>query len=114
MLALVVDDDDAVRAFIQTILHSENFETLEAEDGRQALEIVQMLDGAVDLIVTDVHMPGGDGLEFAHAVRAAHRFVPIILVSGRERPDTDFEYIQKPFTWATMVRVVRRLLPRAA
>jgi DNA-binding response OmpR family regulator len=114
MLALVVDDDDAVRSFIQTILHSENFETLEAEDGRQALEIVQMLDGAVDLIVTDVHMPGGDGLVFARAVRAEYSFVPVLLVSGRERPDTDFEYIQKPFTWATMVRVVRRLLPRAA
>jgi two-component system cell cycle sensor histidine kinase/response regulator CckA len=114
MLALVVDDDDAIRSFIQNILHSENFETLEAEDGLQALEIVRMLDGAVDLIVTDVHMPGGDGLAFARAVRDTYRFVPIVLVSGHERPDTDFEFVQKPFTWKMLARVIRRLLPRAA
>jgi CheY-like chemotaxis protein len=114
MLSLVVDDDDAIRSFIQSILHSENFETLEAEDGEQALEIVRMLDGGVDLIITDIQMPGGDGISFAKAVRASYPFVPVILVSAYSEPVADFEFVEKPFSWAMMLRVIRRVMPRAA
>ena len=114
MLCLIVDDDPAVRSFIQTILYAENFETLEAEDGEQALKIVHMLDGAVDLIITDVRMPGGDGITFARAVKAAYPFVPVIMVSAQENGDPGFEFVEKPFSWATMVRVIRGVMPRAA
>jgi DNA-binding NtrC family response regulator len=114
MLSLVVDDDEAVRSFIQSILHSENFETLEAEDGSRAFEMVRMLSGNVDLIVTDIQMPGCDGITFARAVRAAYPFVPIILVSGYGDPDGDFEFIEKPFSWAMLARVVRRVMANAA
>jgi len=113
MLSLVVDDDEAIRSYIQSILHSENFETLEAEDGGQALEIVRMLDGGVDLIVSDIQMPGGDGITFAKAVRASYPFVPVILVSGSAEADPDFEFVEKPFSWAIMARVIRRVVARS-
>ena len=114
MLALVVDDDSAVRTYITSILDSENFETLEAADGNRALELVRVLDGDVDLMVTDIQMPGGDGISLARAVRASYPSVSIILVSGCAEPDDRFEFVEKPFSWAAMVRVVRRVMAQAA
>ena len=114
LLALVVDDDSTVRTYITSILHSESFETLEAADGKHALEMVLMLGGEVDLIVTDLQMPGGDGISLARAVRASYPSVSIILVSGCAEPDGSFEFVEKPFSWATMVRVVRRVMAKAA
>jgi CheY-like chemotaxis protein len=114
MLSLVVDDDPAIRMYITSILHSENFETLEAADGKQALEMVLMLDGGVDLIVTDIQMPGGDGISLARAVRASYPSVAVILVTGYGEPDANFDLVEKPFSWATMLRVVRRVMAKAA
>ncbi len=114
MLCLVVDDDESVRLYIQTILQAEDFETLEAEDGLQALEIVRMLDGGVDLIVTDIQMPAGSGLTFARAVRVCYPFIAIILMSSGAVPDGGFEFVQKPFSWAVLSRAIGRVIPRAA
>jgi two-component system, cell cycle sensor histidine kinase and response regulator CckA len=114
MLSLVVDDDERIRAYIQAILHGENFESLEAEDGEQALELMQMIDGGVDLIITDIQMSGGGGLPFARAVSAAYPSVPVILVSGYCDPEAGFEFVQKPFSWSLMSRVIRRVMSRAA
>ena len=52
-----------------------------------------MLGGGVDLTVTDIPMPNGDGLSFANAVRTTFPSVPIILVSARTKPDTVFEFV---------------------
>jgi two-component system, OmpR family, response regulator len=114
MLSLIVDDEPAIRSYIKVLLQREGFETLEAAGGKAALEIVKMLSGCVDLIVTDIQMPDGDGLIFANAVRKVFPSVPIILVSARTRPDTVFEFVEKPFASATLVRMVRRLVPRPA
>ena len=73
-----------------------------------------MLDGEVDLIVTDIQMPGGGGIALARAVRKAYPSVPIILVSGHGDPDTEFEFIAKPFSWTVMSRAIRRVVCRAA
>jgi DNA-binding NtrC family response regulator len=96
------------------ILEREGFYTLEAEGGNPALEIVEMLRGSIDLIVTDIQMPDGDGLSFANAVREKFPAVPTILVSGGPRPDTAFEFVEKPFASAALVQVVRKLVDRTA
>jgi CheY-like chemotaxis protein len=114
MLALVVDDEPATRAYIKVLLQLEGFETVEATGGDGALEIVKSLGGDLDLIVTDIQMPDGDGLSFATAVRKMFSSVPIILVSGHTRPNAIFEFIEKPFGSAPFVRVVRKLVPRTA
>jgi CheY-like chemotaxis protein len=110
MLSLVVDDDPDIRAYIKQILQRDGFETLEAEGGNAALEIVKLLDGCLDLIVTDIQMPEGDGLSFANAVREVFPSVPIILVSARTRPDTIFEFVEKPFGFETLMRAVRKFI----
>jgi two-component system cell cycle sensor histidine kinase/response regulator CckA len=112
VLALVVDDDPVIRAYVRAILNAENFETREAEDGRPALDLVNRLDGNVDLIVTDVHMPGLDGIGLANSVRASFPFVQIILMSGYENNESPFDFVAKPFTWAAMTAAVRRVMLR--
>jgi two-component system cell cycle sensor histidine kinase/response regulator CckA len=110
-VSLVVDDEPSVRRYMSTILQREDFRTLEAQDGAHALQIVQELGGGVDLIVSDIQMPNGDGLSFAQAIKATFPAVPVILVSGNARPDADFEFVKKPFLPATLLSVVRKFFP---
>ena len=114
LLSLIVDDDAYIRAYIRTILQSENFLTLEAEGGDSAWEIMRRLEGDVDLLVSDIQMPRGDGLKLAYSVREEYPSIPIILVSGRAQPDSPFDFVEKPFTWPELVSVVRRVLTAAA
>jgi CheY-like chemotaxis protein len=114
MLSLVVDDEPKIRAYINAVLRREFFETLEAEGGNQALEIVNVAGGAIDLIVTDLQMPNGDGLSFANAVRKTFPSIPIVLLSGRTKPDTVFEFVEKPFAADTLAQVIRKLVARPA
>ena len=114
MLSLIVDDDPYIRTYVKALLQRDGFQTLEAEGGNSALEIVTRFSGCVDLIVTDIQMPNGDGLSFAKAVRRKFPLVPIILVSGDARPNSAFEFVKKPFTSVTLARAVRKLVPRIA
>jgi len=113
-IALVVDDDHSIRVFMKMVLEREQFETLEAECGEGALEIVKGLGGSIDLIVTDIQMPNGDGLTLAFAVRKLFPSVPIVLVSGCVRPDTGFDFLEKPFTSAALATAVRRIIASKA
>jgi len=67
-VSLVVDDEASVRSFISAILRRDDFQTVEAEDGAQALRFLRELEGDVVLIVSDIDMPNGDGLTLARAV----------------------------------------------
>jgi FixJ family two-component response regulator len=57
-------------------------------------------------------MPGMSGLSFAKAVRARFPFVPIILMSGYGEPESPFEFVEKPFSWTTMARTVRKMMAK--
>jgi len=97
-ISLVVDDDPSIRKYISMILQQEHFRSIEAEDGVRGLQIVRELGDGLDLIVSDVQMPKGDGLIFARAVRKSFPAVPIILVSGRGEPAERFDgFVEKPF-----------------
>jgi two-component system, cell cycle response regulator CpdR len=108
-ISLVVDDDSSIRAFVKTVLQQEQFETLEADGGRPALELVRTLESSIDLIISDIQMAKGDGLAFASAARELCPSAVIILISGYACPDDRFEFVQKPFTWQTLANTVRRL-----
>lgn len=113
-VSLVVDDEPTVRKYVSTILKQEHFQTLEAEGGAQALRIIQDLGGSVDLIVSDLQMPNGDGLSLAQAVKNSFPAVPVILISGNANPDAAFEFVKKPFLPATLVSAVRRVFESKA
>ena len=85
---------------------------LEAENAPEAFGLLQNLKGDIDLLVTDVQMPGDmDGLDLAHAVRHSFPAIPVILMSGLVTFDSakfqDFKRIQKPFRPETLLALAK-------
>jgi DNA-binding NtrC family response regulator len=115
-ISLVVDDEPSVRNFIMAVLQSDGFQSIEAENGAQALELLRKPGTDVDLVVTDIKMPLLDGMTLACSVRAEFPAIPIILVSGyaeieqAKLPDTGFEFVQIPFHPATLLSAVKKVM----
>lgn len=77
---LIVDDDEGDRLFESTILESAGHELYYAKSGEQALKAFLRKD--IDVVVTDLHMPFGDGMELIDALTGMYPDVAIIAVSG--------------------------------
>jgi CheY-like chemotaxis protein len=115
---LVVDDDAVTRTVVSTVLKlEEDYHVLEAEDGRQALELAR--EARPGLVVLDLSMPELDGFSVCRALRADHELamVRVLILSGHgdaedrelaERMGAD-AYLTKPFTSLGLVEVVRQL-----
>jgi two-component system cell cycle sensor histidine kinase/response regulator CckA len=107
MLCLIVDDDSSVRSFVRAIVRSEGYDIIEAGGGIHALDLVESLGGSLDLIITDIQMPGGDGLTLARQVAGHFPAVHLILMSGYPGLAGGFDFVEKPFNWATMLAAIR-------
>jgi CheY-like chemotaxis protein len=98
---LVVEDDDIVRMLIVDVLEELEFKVLEADGSEQALEILKKRDQHIDLMMTDVGLPGMDGRELADKARALRPALPIMFASGYAEnidvPD-GMHLIGKPFS----------------
>ncbi|MGF6090408.1 response regulator [Pseudomonas sp. 18173] len=98
---LVVEDDNIVRMLIVDVLEELEFNVLEADGSDQALETLENLDQQIDLMMTDVGLPGMDGRELATRARALRPGLPILFASGYaeniEVPG-DMHVIGKPFS----------------
>jgi two-component system cell cycle sensor histidine kinase/response regulator CckA len=107
---LIVDDESSVRAYVRVVLEQEQFRTFEAEDGIQALRLVEKLGDALDLIVSDINMPNGDGVTFVCCVRELFPVLPIILISGYTDQELHssifFEFVRKPFLPVTLLTAI--------
>ena len=77
---LVVDDEEAMRAFLRSTLRRRGFEVPVATDGEEAREIIEQ--GGIDLIITDLTMPRMGGMELLHWVRARRGAPPVIVMTG--------------------------------
>ena len=83
---LVAEDEVLVLMLLADALEEEGFHVVSAANGAKALEALEPVDregGHVDLLFTDVNMPGIDGLELARRARVLHPDLPIIYASGR-------------------------------
>jgi two-component system chemotaxis response regulator CheY len=118
---LIVDDSKSVRAVIGTTLKMGGYNTITAEDGRDALMKLGQKDiGQVDLIITDVNMPNMDGLAFLQQVKKLPRYAktPIcVLTTESEQSKAEQElsaikdaWITKPVQPAHVLDVVGELL----
>jgi CheY-like chemotaxis protein len=119
---LVVEDAEPLRRLICEALSASGCKVLSAPDGQEALRVVRR-EGSVDLLLTDVIMPGMNGPELAKQVRALRPQMKILYMTGYSgefvRADMltpGVSFIQKPFTPADLGRKIRRLLadPREA
>ncbi len=116
---LVVDDDRSTRRLMRAILEGENYTVALAENGAQALEIMDREH--VDLVVLDVMMPEMDGYAFTRALRAAHSELPVLMVSAKQLTadrkegylaGTD-DFMTKPVDPEELLLHVKALLRRA-
>jgi DNA-binding response OmpR family regulator len=102
---LVVDDDDAIRGVVRSVLEADGFEVVEAADGPAALLLLDAINGrGPDMVVLDVMMPGIDGIEVCR--RIDHERVKVVMLSARDDADTKDRakaagadlYLTKPFS----------------
>ena len=120
-----MDDDELLRAAIPAMLESMGHRVEAVDGGRAALACLER-DGAPDLMILDMNMPGMDGLETLRQLRARHRSLPVILATGflqREaeaavQADPCALAITKPFSMDDLrrtfdqVRAMRPVRPR--
>jgi CheY-like chemotaxis protein len=114
---LLVEDDAAVRELTREILQLSGYRVVESAGGREAFGAIERASGKVDLVVTDLVMPGMGGDEFAQLLEARYPDVRVLYTSGHvERPVSVplkpryRELIRKPFKSQDLVRKVADLL----
>ena len=117
---LIVDDDEITCNLLEEVLSKEGYLVDKASDGRQALVLAAGTAGAIDLLVTDMVMPGMSGRALAERIQRERPGMPVLYVSGHAEeaisaqglagPGADF--LQKPFTPEALSRKVREALDR--
>lgn len=115
---LLVEDEDAVRLFGARALRNKGYDVLEATDGETALDVIANTDKKIDLIISDVVMPGMDGHTLVNLARQELDGVKTILMSGysedvfRNGPDMDpsIAFLGKPFTLKGLAAKVKDVL----
>lgn len=115
---LVVDDTPEVRSLLGRILVGQGYEVLEACDALQALEECSKINGEIDLLLTDIKMPGMDGIELAAKVTAAYPAIHVLYISGQCEEDTiqthvlkkRFGFLSKPFLPHKLIQAVEEVL----
>jgi len=116
-LVLLVEDEDRVRGVMRRILGSRGYRVWEAADGAEALALCSSQPEPIDLLLTDVVMPGLDGRELARRVAASRPGIPTIYMSGHadalpgrsELPAGEI-FLRKPIPTDRLLRAVRRAL----
>ena len=115
---LLAEDDDAVRAIARTTLERAGYRVLSASDGASALVLADGHAGPIDLLLTDVIMPGMNGRELAQGMTTRRPGLPVLFVSGytgnvladHGLPSADHALLDKPFTPASLTAAVAALL----
>ena len=115
---LIADDEPEIRTLLRLYLENENYQIIEAENGKQALELLKKEH--VDLCLLDIMMPGMDGWQVLKAVRKSSN-IPIIMVTARDETFDKVlgleigadDYITKPFKLGVLLSRVHALLRRA-
>jgi putative two-component system response regulator len=115
---LIADDEAVNRELLTEMLSMEGYQLLYAEDGDQALEMIQR--NPVDLVLLDVMMPGKTGFEVCRSIKSKPetRFIPVVLVTGLTRPEERMEgitcgaddFLNKPVNRLELLARTRSLL----
>ena len=115
---LLVEDEDIVRTLVQEMLEDDGYSVLAASSGEAALELARSYAGRIDLLMTDVVMPGLSGTQLAERLVAERPEVLVVFASGYTedaiashgvlRPGTAF--LEKPFSARDLARTVRHVL----
>ena len=115
---LLVEDEEGLRQLLKTVLEGAGYQVLEAGNGRQALDLSSAHDGPIDMLVSDVVMPGMSGRELVERIAPLRPEARVLLISGYTHT-AGFEhtiekagaaFLQKPFTPDVFLTRVREAL----
>ncbi len=117
---LVVDDERPNRVTLERLLGREGFTVLQCENGREALEVVRQ--GEVDLVLTDLMMPGMSGIELLKAIRALDPAIEVVVMTAYGKVEIAveamkegaYDFLTKPLKRVDLIRCVRKALERQA
>ena len=115
---LLVEDDPQIRDLIRRSLDAKGYRVLKASDGQAALSLAADYRGPIDLLVTDVVMPGVDGFTLAERLVELRPETRVLLISGyaeqsvvrEELVGSRHRFLLKPFTSARLLRAIREQL----
>jgi two-component system, NtrC family, sensor kinase len=115
---LVVEDDEGVRSYAGEILDELGYRVLVAPEGKTALRFIEQPERHIDLLLTDMVMPGLNGRQLADAARAVRPNLPVLFMTGysrnailhQGRVDPGLSLIQKPFGRDALAAKVREVL----
>ncbi len=115
---LIADDDPGLRESLERTLTREGYRVILASDGNAALE--RLRAGGVDLVLTDLKMPGLSGIELLRAVKAIAADVDVILLTAfgtveeavKAMKEGAYDFLTKPFQRAQLLRLIRQALER--
>ena len=113
---LIVDDEKNYLVVLETLLLEEGYEVITKDNPAQALEIVESHE--LDLVITDMRMPGLDGMEFLALLRARHPELPVIMMTAYATVEKAveamkrgaFDYITKPFKNEELKLTIRKAI----
>jgi two-component system chemotaxis response regulator CheY len=115
---LAVDDSAMIRQMMTNILHAAGYEVLLADDGNQALEMAR--HERLDLVISDVNMPGLDGISLVRELRQleAYRLVPLLLLTTESSTEKKQQakaagatgWIVKPFNTERLLGAISKVL----
>lgn len=117
---LIVEDEEALRRIAERILTAAGYTTVCAANGDEAIAILGTADMVVDLLLTDVVMPGMSGHELAARIKVSHPQLKVLFTSGylpdafpdRGRLGTDVQFLAKPYSPSSLTSKVRDVLDR--
>lgn len=116
---LLVEDFDGLRQATRAFLEMEGYKVLEAPNGAEAIRTVRQYAGKIDLLLTDVIMPGMNGVHLAQRIAILRPGITILFTSGYTAAELDpheiaeSALIEKPFTFDALARKIRDLLDSA-
>jgi two-component system cell cycle sensor histidine kinase/response regulator CckA len=119
---LFVEDEDAVRGVAAKLLRARGYEVIEAASGEEALELAEIHAGTIDLMISDVVMPGMQGPELLKQARIYLGSAPVMFISGYAESEfsdllegeTNVSFLPKPIDIKTLAERVKHELQKAA
>jgi len=120
--ALVVDDEADVRELVAEYLRERGLQTATAHDGRAAVAALERSGGRFMLVLTDINMPGADGLEVLRAARAGNASTYVVIITGYASLDCAIQavrlgahdYLTKPFALGQIDVILQKIADRVA
>lgn len=117
-VVLLVEDEPSVRTVTRRMLEIRGYTVLVSESPEEAIRVLASYTGSVDVLLTDVKLPGMDGVELAAQLRRSRPGLKVVFTSGYARdeafPDPTkgetVEFLQKPFTLSQLSEVLERTM----